>query len=171
MRFLTPAWARGDHSDEECEAIEAAYRVHRSALLPSLPPAVRSFAEVANATIHDGRLREVVLDRSALTLALLLRCGDLQQGYFDLDIIYLGIRLQVLDVSTLAALARDSRSEALYLEIDCGDGGTWIHRWLWTRDRELDIVFTGLEYSRQARHDRGLARAEPPYKDIGAPAI
>jgi hypothetical protein len=83
---------------------------------------IRLFAETAD--VHDGLLRRVALDRRLSVLHLSLWSGDLQQRYFDPDIMYFGLRLDRLDAALLELIARDAHSEALYLEEDiiyCGN--------------------------------------------------
>jgi hypothetical protein len=170
MKYLTRAWSEGDFSDDEADAIIAAYREHRAAVLPQLSQSVRWFAETVD--VHDGLLRGVTLDRSAGTLHLALRCGDLQQGYFDVELTYRGIRLEKLDVAVLQVLASDVRPEALYLEEDVVEPGWYVHRWLWWPfRRELDIHFADLVFSRTPRPDREFAPPLSRFVEIGAPAV
>ena len=170
MRFLTRAWHAGDLSDEESDAVGAAYRAHRAAVLPSLPPAVRRFAETVD--IHDGLLQRVVLDRPERTLRLDLRCGDLQRGYFDLSLTYRGVRLDSLDAALLTVIAREPTPEALHVEEDAFADGAYVHRWLWWPfRRELDVVFGDLEFRCEPRADRRFERVLEPYVEIGAAAV
>ena len=170
MRFLTRAWSNGDCSDEESDAAVAAYRTHRAAVLPQLPPAVREFAEAVD--IHDGLLRSATLDHPARTLRLELRCGDRQQGYFDLALTYLDVRLEKLDVPVLRVIATDARPEALYIEEDLVDSGWYVHRWLWWPFyRELDIHFGRLEFRRAATPDRSFDAAATPFVEIREAAV
>lgn len=158
MRYLTRAWNNGDLTEDEEEALEAAFRRHRAIILPQLPESLRRFAETVD--IHDGLLRTVVLDRGAGTLRMSLRCGEFDGGYYDVDLTYVEVRLAHLDVPVLRVIASDPESEALYLEEDALEPGWYVHRWLWWPfGRELDVHFSALAFERTPRPDREF---DPP---------
>ncbi len=164
MRYFTPAWLSGDLSDDEYDAVLARYRAHLAAIEPQLPAAVRALATEVN--LHDGRIRQVALDRRNRTLRLALRCGDLQAGYFDLELEYQGVLLDRLDVETLRAIALDPTSEALYDEVDVLDEEAfthaiifWSEQYRWLDCREVTVAFHGLEIARKPAAVREI-RAE-----------
>jgi hypothetical protein len=157
-------------SDAEAAKAEAAFDAHLAHTLPQLPASLRAFAETVD--IHDGRIRGVTLDRGAAALRLALRCGDLQQGYFDVDLEYGGVDLDRLDVPMLAVIAEDPRSEALYLEVDVVAPGRYVHRWLWWRyRRELDVEFRELVFHTEPRASREFPKQTSKFVDIAAPAV
>lgn len=104
MKFFSRQWCDGSLSDEEAESVPAAYRAHVDALLPSMPATVRALADGVN--IHDGLLQVIVFDRGRRSLSVMMRCGDLQVGYFDLEIIYYGVRLSADDTGMLRTSRR-----------------------------------------------------------------
>ena len=164
MRFLTRAWHSGELSDSDHEAAAAAYRAHRATVLPRLPETARWFAETVD--IHDGLLRAVTLDREAATLQLRLRCGDLERGYFDLELTYSGVRVDRLDVPVLRTIAASEPPEALYLEEDVIEAGWYVHRWLWWPfRRELDVEFADLTFQREPRAAREFERSASSYAE------
>jgi hypothetical protein len=168
VRFLTRAWHAGHTSDEEAEEIGAAYRAHRMSVLPQLPERFRVFAETID--IHDARVREIRLDWHAGTLAIDLRAGDLQAGYFDLGIRYAGVDVGALDTRALAAIGQNPRAEALYHEVDVAPGEWYEHRWLWWPYQELDVRFRGFAFVTEPRPDRAFDRPTESYVEIGEPA-
>jgi hypothetical protein len=153
MRFLTREWHSGLHSDEVAEQVEDDYRRHITAVLPQLPPPLRDLARGVD--LHDGLIRLVEVDVAARELRLALRCGDLQVGYFDLDLCYRGVRIDLLDRAVLDIIARDPTTEVLYSEVDVFDDDVFVHRVLFSPFyREIHVVFTGLSMTRTPRSDR-----------------
>lgn len=96
MKYFTPEWhgfgdADLDLSAEEEQAVVAAYRQHVAGLLPSMPPELRDLVQ-GRISLHDGVVLDARLDGAAKELRLLLRCGDLQVGYYDLELRYGAVR-------------------------------------------------------------------------------
>ena len=68
MKFFTPEWHAGNVPENETVSIRESYWAHISALLPSMPVAVRALAQSIN--LHDGRIRHIALDRSDSTVIM-----------------------------------------------------------------------------------------------------
>lgn len=140
MKYFTAAWHRGDLDDEASNRAFEHYQRHLTSLLPNLPPEVRRLATRIN--IHDGLLWEVAVNLEQGTLRLTLRCGDLQVGYFDLELEYEQVvfvpemteALRELSVVRLDQPSRPYPNEALYDEVD-QEGNFLVHRILfWHED-------------------------------------
>jgi hypothetical protein len=143
-------------SDGAAARVEAEYQQHRAEVLPRLPGPLRALAQDIN--IHDGLIRAIEIDAPARELRLALVCGDLEVGYFDLDLSYHGVRIDLVDRKVLGVIARDPETEVLYDEVDAWDEGVFVHRLLfWPHYRETDIVFKGLSMTRTSRLDRRVA--------------
>ena len=166
MLFFTRAWHRGELTDEEFERVPHEYAAHLKRILPSLPTAVQSFAR--EVSLHDGLFREVVVDYLQDQVTLCLRCGDLQVGYFDLDLVYEGVDLGALDLTTLRAAAEASDTEALYDEFDIDRDRGVIHRIIFRPQHQLSIVFNSMRYSSVPRADREVA-AGVRFREIPEP--
>ena len=138
MNYFTPAWHSGELDDEVVEKSIRDYKRHLARLLPSLPPEVQRLA--TRISLHDGLLWEALVDRGQARLRLTLRCGDLQVGYFDLELEYAGVSFSLGAIEALRRLsaARLHRpwlpyfGEALYDEVDAEDG-LIVHRILFLR--------------------------------------
>ena len=104
MRFFSKEWINGEISDQEFAATPATYAAHVESL--HLPPKVLALAK---AYVHDGLLLHLHHDLAAARLMLRLRIGDLQKGYFDLDIEYSGASV---DAESLRILGRAMRNRA-----------------------------------------------------------
>lgn len=149
MKYFTQHWHRGDMTDEESDAIVAAYTDYRTALLPKMPPAVQELAIAIN--IHDGLIETAVFELAAQHLRLELLVGDLQEGYASIHLCYSSA---LFEIATLKEIACDSESEALYDEIDVQPDGRFEHRVLFWPYREISISFTSLAVTRVPRPDR-----------------
>ena len=165
MRFFTQEWQRGDLSDAEAEAVYPAYQQHLDTLVPKLPATIRVLAWGIN--LHDGLIRQVRMNRPAATIAIELRCGDLQVGYFDLDLTYGDVDFAASDLDDLSGAARDVEASALYDEIDRGTGACWVHRISFSPEREIAICFEALELHVIPRSHREFIRPEEPFIDVG----
>lgn len=138
MNYFTPAWHSGDLDDASDCAFED-YQRHLAGLLPGLPPEVQTLATSIN--IHDGLLWAAKANPEQESLRLVLRCGDLQVGYFDLELEYkatvsaeLTEALRNLSVVRLNQPLTPYPTEALYDEVD-REGEFLVHRILfWHED-------------------------------------
>ena len=101
MKYFTRAWATGGLTDEEYETVKPSYWRHFDRIKESLPEELATFA--TKISMHDGLIRRVLVDREADTLALEMLCGDLQVGYFDLDLVYGQVDWDVVDLSAWSA--------------------------------------------------------------------
>ena len=164
MRFLTRELHSGLKSDRAAKLVAQEYRRHLARLLPRIPQAFREIAQ--DISIHDGLILGVWIDTTARELRLALRCGDLAIGYFDLDLTYQGVRVDLLDRAVLQVIARDPKTEVLYDEVDVLDDGVFVHRVLfWPYYREIHVVFTGLSIARTSRPDRRVDAMSDRYAE------
>lgn len=139
MNYFTPAWHSGNLDDETCSKMAWDYKQHLANILPSLPPEVQTLATSIN--IHDGLLWKAEADPEQGLLRLALRCGDLQVGYFDLELEYQQVdfapelikALRRLSVVNLEQLSTPYPNEALYDEVDRNDALV-VHRILFWHD-------------------------------------
>ena len=140
MKYFTPARHSGDFDDEASDRAFEDYQRHLASLLPNLPLEVQRLATSIN--IHDGLLWKVAANLEQESLRLVLRCGDLQVGYFDLELEYqqvdfvpeLTAALQKLSIVRLEQPSAPYPNEALYDEVDQEDDFL-VHRILfWHED-------------------------------------
>ncbi len=153
MKFFTREWHAGEMSDEESERIVSDYWAYIDTLLPSLPPSVATLAREIN--LHDGLIHRVLIQPEQKQLELGLRCGDLQVGYFNLDLTYSEVRMDLLDIPFLQGLAQNRQTEMLYDEVDLEDDD-YVHRLLFWPEGEIAIVFRGLQIVRTPRAGRSI---------------
>ena len=130
MNYFTPEWHRGDVDEHPAKK----YRAHLVPLLRQWPTPVRMLAN--SISLHDGLIRKFTWDTQEAALFLRLRCGDLQVGYFDLDLHYSGVVHSPLDRAWLLALSANKTSSALCDELDEEDG-RFVHRILFISYRRV----------------------------------
>ena len=156
MRFFTREWHAGKVSDIEANSASTTYAAHIETLLPKMSATVRALAQSIN--LHDGRVRKISFDISNRTLIVAMHCGDLQTGYFDVDLVYADVDVRTSDLSEVDAIASDTEAEALYDEVDVSPDGQWIHRVLFWPYREICIVFAKLGLRLEPRENREFRR-------------
>jgi hypothetical protein len=145
MKFFTKEWLTGQLTDEEYEKVIPAYRRHRANILPELSSNLLDFFKVVN--IHDGTIRKVIIDYTYSTLGLYLRCGDLQVGYYDVDIQYQGIQLDKSVVDMLVKMAHDSNT-LLYDELDVTDSKMFVHNIIFESEDAVSLIFQDLVFEK-----------------------
>jgi len=116
--------------------------------------------------LHDGRFRAATLRSPSGVLEMHLRCGDLQVGYFDLDLTYRSVNLSEAEVAELAAAVNLPETEVLYDEVDLGPEGSFVHRLLlWPRG-ELVIPFADLALRRRPTRSRRFRAPTPRFNAV-----
>lgn len=166
MKYFTAEWHRGDLSDADCTAVQEAYSKEIATLRPHLPPALVTLVDT---NLHDGRFRRVVFDHASKELTFELRCGDLQVGYFDLDLAYRGVDLDERRLSELIHLANGPRVEILYDEVGV-EGESFVHRYLFWPYRELDIGFRALSLQATPVRNRDIPESSERVVQLNRPA-
>jgi hypothetical protein len=154
MKFFTREWHAGSIPDAEANKVIADYAAHLDALLVNMPATVSVLARSIN--LHDGLIRNVSFDRSDHKLEIAMRCGDLQVGYFDIDLFYSNVDVGATDLAGLDSGTGDIGVEALYDEVD-RHAEKWVHRILFWPYREACIVFGELGIHLDPRKDRNIA--------------
>ena len=165
MKYFSEAWATGGLTDEQYEALSDAYSARIEEIKPQLSPELRELA--TNISLHDGLVRHIALDRPAQRLSIRLRDGDLQVGYFDVDLDYASVDVNLLDAGVLQAIATDPATELLYDEIDLDRPGRFVHRIIfWPPPMcEIEVVFRGFKVSTKPRPDRDLGKTKGIYSE------
>jgi hypothetical protein len=161
VKYFTPSWAGLGDCDslavppevaqEEFQAVIDAYGKHVARLLPSVPPDLHDLVQ-GKISLHDGLVLDARLDDAGKDLRLLLRCGNCQDGYFDLELRYGALREPRPTASQLEELL-SLRAEALCTEFDRTEDGLLVHRILFWKPppyRELEMVFDELSVAQTA---------------------
>lgn len=166
MRFLTPEVYRSWYDDyESAELLREAFgrcRTHLRALQDELPPHLLQLAFRKGA--DDALVVQVRHSPSERRLELVLRCGDLQVGYYDLTLTYTSARISAQDLRKLARVARTTRDawrrrhDLYFHEVDLGEHGGFEHRLLFHGPVWVGIRCSRLEWTAISRPDREIPR-------------
>jgi len=151
MRFFPPGFRTGE-LDVDARQQHAAYLQYLGSLRPPLPTDALDLSRTVN--LHDGLLRHYHLDKRGGTVDLRYRAGDLQVGYFDLYVHYVEAAVDPASDALLRGAVGDRLSELLDDEFDAAGASVWVHRFLFTPNREATIKFGGLTWAHEPRRDR-----------------
>lgn len=151
MRFFTPEWHAGNVPDVQANKVPAAYAEHIEGLLANMPATLSVLVRSVN--LHDGLIRDVAFNRSDRKLRIAMRCGDLQVGYFDIDLFYGDVDVGATDLAGLDSVSNSIGVKALYDEVD-QHAKHWVHRILFWPYREACIVFGELGIHLEPRKNR-----------------
>ena len=135
------------------DIIRDSYWKHIEEIKPLLPEPILTLATKTN--LHDGLFREVRFDKESRQLFLGLRCGDIQQGYFDLDLDYKETTISKEDLDALMRSVKNPKIEVLYDETYV-DVNTYTHNILLWPYQEIEIRYEGLAYSIHPMTDRQI---------------
>ncbi len=164
MKYFTEEWAYGDMSDAMVDKTCSDYLQHIENLLPFLPKSIAILARDTN--LHDGLIKHCIINYSECNMNLVLRCGDLQVGYFDLNLSYLGVDFKKSNILNLRKLTKDPNTGIGYDEIDKIRTNIFIHRILFWNYKEIEIVFSSLELERIPKSCREFKKVSNRYKEI-----
>ncbi len=164
MKFFTREWLTGELNDKEYEKVVPAYNRHLAKIMPRLTPNLHNFVKMVN--LHDGLIRLVMFDYKQLIFGLYLRCGDLQIGYYDLDIRYKDIQLNQAVVDAFSKAVQNIKTEILYNELDVADTNNFVHRMIFDPHYEVSIVFRDLEFEKIPQSNREFSIATEKFEII-----
>lgn len=158
MKFFTPEWRDGELDDEDFENAVVLYERRLREIHASLPAAVQQF--VSDVSLHDGLVRTGEADAGAFRL--LIRVGDLQRGYSDVDVRYRNVEL--LQGAPSVAYVLSLQEEIVCDEIDLV-GGSIEHRLLFAADGELLVRFQDIDFHVTPVDSRTFERLDPVFID------
>lgn len=168
MRWFT---APTDTADDDVVARQVgAYRAHLETIEPRLPRELLALATDPRMSLHDGRFRQVVVDRARASLTMTIGCGDLQIGYRELTLTFLDALIVPDDLQRLAAaVGAEFRSndwhrgrsvtEILDQEVDLLPDGRFALRLRLWPFHEFAVEFSSMSLAEMATAARSPQRA------------
>lgn len=146
MKYFKREWSE-EVDAAETDRAHQAYLQHLRQIEERLSSDLRKLA--TDVSLHDALFKAFDYDDSASVLEIRLRCGDLQVGYFDLDLHYEGACIVNGYTPALAAAVHNPKTEVLYDEVDVADGSLFEHRMLLWPQGDVTIRFRhcSLSYS------------------------
>ena len=161
MKYFTSEWRNGDMSDLEVERVRANYRHLQARIAPLLPFNAQELSTAVN--LHDGLVVQFALSRKKSEFVIRLICGDLQTGYYDMTLRYIGALTKTMDTAALRAIAADRNSQLLYDEIDIDGNGFIHHNMSFYPKGEIEVVFKDVSITKRAQMDRGVPKVDATY--------
>lgn len=148
MKFFTRAWAKGETSEKQQEAVPEAYWRYLATL--QLPQSIAALSKISP---HDAYVLAVEYQPERSCLKLRLRCGDLQRGYADVILTFSEVDVDLATLDTLRRAIRPAPVEVLYDEVDrAGEG--FEYRLLLYPDGEASIQFRQVDLVERPVVDR-----------------
>ena len=157
MLFFTPAWMSGDCQEDALSAYAARIQV----IGRNLPAGVLHV--IRTVSLHDARIQSVRV--SGARLVLLLRCGDVQVGYFDVELTYRDLSFAMSDLGSLPAVCAEPTEELLWDEFDLV-GDMIVHRILFRSLREVSLAFRDMDYRFAPAVSRSFERGVDDLRSI-----
>ncbi len=136
MKYFTNDWFFSKLSDDEMEAISAQYWGYIDSVFEKLPFALKVLSKYVN--LHDGIVVESNFNDERHVLKLELFCGDLQSGYFLLQLCYNEISGQSKNLEKIEGML-----EIFTDELEMIDHNHFYHRMLLSNKAEIQIEFSG----------------------------
>lgn len=155
MKYFTREWCHGNVSEEESDRIVESYWSHIDRISERLPDKLVVLAK--EVSLHDGLIRRIYLDSSSKHLELDLVCGDLQVGYFDLELKYEGLEIEDYFPTLLDAIFKHTKIEVCHDEVDIDNSNRIVHRTIFYPEYEIELVTDSLTYSKVPREEREVA--------------
>ena len=173
MKFFTVEYYEAEDRSRFGNRLQQ-YEQYIESLCEALPASVMELARM-HVEFHDALIAQVRRDDKARTLTVVLRCGHLQVGYYDMELHYSNAEISDAHWHQLRFAARSTRESRRYIrrswahEVDTTDEGRIAHRLLldWWGGRGnyptvwVEIVCTELQWQRIPRPNREL----PPWRE------
>jgi hypothetical protein len=147
MRFFTRAWAEGKIPDVKANLIPREYESHIKMIWSQLPEKCRELAKEIH--LHDGKIVNVSYSETDKKICISVKCGDLQNGYFDIDLIYSEIKFGEEIFHKTKDISSNAKHEILYDEVDLDQAGNIIHRILFWPNAEITITFKIFDFKKR----------------------
>lgn len=134
MKYFTNDWFFSKLSDDDMEEISSRYWGYIDSVFEKLPFSLKVLSKQIN--LHDGVVLESTFDKERHILNLEIFCGDLQTGYFLLQLHYSGISEHSKNLEKIEKFL-----EIFTTEIEMIDHNHFNHRFLLSSKEEVKIEF------------------------------
>lgn len=177
MKYFTPEACDTFDEIEPFRKVNEQYRGHLTGLRGILPEKVLELAEPSG--MENALVVHVAHDRTRRSLRLVLRCGDVQIGYYNLVLTYVDAWLMPEHDVVLARIARTTKTQRIfecdlaYQELDATEDGHIEHRLIFYNRTCLEpasaswpwfsIRCRELKWHREPKRTRRLQPSEDRY--------
>lgn len=174
MKYFTLDWYHkchnyADDAPTPDRTVWPRYRQHLEAMQGIVPADVLTLARLPG--VDDALVVKVRHDRTRRVLAMTLRAGDSQIGYYDLVLRYKGANISPADEETLAQITRTTKtdewhqSDVVFHELDQDETGHIVHRWLFHPGVWFEVRCESLDWFRLPKRNRRLPRLSNRFPD------
>lgn len=147
MKFFTREWYHLKY-EEESEKIKNAYYAYLEKIYDKLPLILQIFSKTIN--FHDGIVEKVFFFKESNTLLLKLSVPTWTDWFFKIEIKYIDIIN--LDLNQIIRFFKNKKTEVWYDEVDIISNGNYAHRFFFSTEKSLEIIFKDIEISIQNLH-------------------
>ncbi len=141
MKYFTREWCSGGLSDEENDRIWEDYKKYIKDIYWKLPFVLKILTN--DISLHDGIIKKTYFYVKEGVLEFSGIFGDLQIGYFGLNIKYFDV--YKMDTAFLKSLFYKEKAEILYDEIEILPDNKYSHKLIFTNGKEMEIIFNDIE--------------------------
>lgn len=135
MKYFTNDWFFSKLSDDDIEEISGQYWGYIDSIFEKLPFSLKVLSKYVN--LHDGIVVESNFNEEKRALKLELFCGDLQCGYFLLQLHYSGISGHSKNLGKI-----ENFLEIYTDELEMIDHNHFNHRILLSNNTEIQVGFS-----------------------------
>jgi hypothetical protein len=141
MKYYTKEWCFSNLDDQEIEARQKSYDEYINKIYEKLPFTLKIMTRHIN--LHDGIIESISFCQEHNLFVLKGIFGDLQTGYFLLEIKYLKTRNLTREL--LMATFNDQKLNILSDEFEAISACNYSHRILFSSKQEIEIFFQDIE--------------------------
>lgn len=145
MKYFTKEWCYGYLTEKKIITQKKSYEDYIASIYHKLPFSLKILYE--GISLHDGALMKICFDNNKHILILKGVFGDLQVGYFLLEIKYL--KVQNLHDEFLKNVFKNQRIEILSHEIEMLSKEHYSHRMIFNTRNEIEIIFSDMQLKLQ----------------------
>lgn len=145
MKYFTKDWCFSNLDDDEIEKRLKNYRTYIHNVYKKLPFVLKNLIKTIN--FHDGKLEKVSFIQNKRTLILKGVFGDLEVGYYFLEVKYL--KVSNLEIDFLDSVFKNQEIEILSDEIEVLNENLFSHKILFSTKQDINIQFQDIKITIQ----------------------
>lgn len=134
MKYFTKEWFFSKLSEEELENIAKEYGDYIDSVFDALPFTLKILSKCVS--LHDGIITASTLEGNNQSLQIELFCGNLQSGYFLLQLMYTGVSKSSRNLDQL-----EKFTEIYTNELEMYQHKRFFHRLLLSSGSEIQVEF------------------------------
>lgn len=141
MKYYTIDWCLSKLSDHEIDNIYDSYQNYMENIFEKIPFTMKILTR--NIDLHDGLIKKVKFYKQSNMLTIYGIFGDLQIGYFLLELSYM--QVQNIQPDKLERIFKNQNIEILSDEFELLNTDLFAHRMLFSNGNEIEYIFKNIE--------------------------